>query len=281
MLARNFEVYTAESKVRDLKSVFKAMLSGLVRGRYLAYRLFIKDVKADYSRSVLGILWDFLDPIVFAAIFILLQRGRVINSGEIHIPYVVFVVYGMLLWQTFSEALTLPLGVMQRSKTLLTQVKIPPEALLLAVFFKVLFNSTFRIAVMFALALFMDALSWVGFIKSLLLYPTIILAGMAFGVLLAPFNTIYNDIGKVVRISLRPLLYCSPVLYAVPPARLLVYLNAVNPAGIILSNLRSLATQNLFQNVPAFVITSALLLIIFGGGWFIFHLSIPVLSDKI
>ena len=149
MFAKNIEVYTAESKVRDVKGVFETMLFGLLRGRYLAYRLFIKEIKADYSQSGLGIVWDFLEPIALAAIFILLKRGNVINSGDIPIPYHVFVIYGILLWQTFLESLTLPLSVMQRSKTLLNSVKVPPEVLLLSLFFKVSFNSCFRILVMF------------------------------------------------------------------------------------------------------------------------------------
>lgn len=281
MLTKNFSIYTAESKVKDFKSVIKAMLSGLLGGRYLAFRLFIKEVKADYSQSVYGVLWDFLEPMVLAAIFILLRRGNVINAGEIHVPYSVFVVYGLLLWQTFSEAITLPLQIMQRSKTLLTQVKIPPESLLLSVFFKVLFNSFFRIVVLLALSFFMNALSWVGFAKFLMLYPSIILVGMAFGVLLAPFNVIYSDVGRVVNIVLRPLLYASPVLYAIPPVKFLVYFNAFNPVGIVLSNLRSLATQNLFQNIQPFMITCTILFILFLLGWFIFHLSIPILSDKL
>jgi lipopolysaccharide transport system permease protein len=170
---------------------------------------------------------------------------------------------------------------MQRSKNLLTQVKIPPEALLLSIFLKISFNSFFRVVVMFVLSFVTNTLSWIGFIKFLLLYPSIVLVGMTFGVLLAPFNTIYNDVGKVIRISLRPLLYGTPVLYAVPSVTLLVYFNTFNPVGIILSNLRLLATQNIFQNMPAFMITLALLFIIFVSGWLIFNLSIPILSNKL
>jgi len=281
MLNVNFDIYTAESKVRDLKNVLRSMLSGLLRGRYLAFRLFTRDIKADYSKSKFGVLWDFLEPMVLAAIFILLQRGNVINAGDINMPYSVFVIYGLLLWQTFSEALTLPLQIMQQSKSLLDQVKIPPESLLLSVFFKVLFNSFFRIVALLALSYFMNAFCWVGFVKFLLLYPTIILLGMAIGVSLAPFNVIYNDVGTVAKIVLRPWMYASPVLYAIPPMKILLYFNAFNPVGIILSNLRSLATLNLFQNMQPFITVSTLLLIIFFIGWFIFHLSIPILSDKI
>ena len=277
----NFNIYTAESRVKNLKEVIRSMLSGVISGRYLAYRLFIKEIKADYSQSKFGVLWDFLEPIILALIFILLRRGNVINAGDIQIPYAVFVVYGLLLWQTFSEAITSPLQIMQRQKTLLKQVKIPPEALLLSVFLKVLFNSFFRVVTLLALSFFMNALSWLGFLKFLILFPSIILVGMSIGVLLAPFNVIYGDVGRVITIALRPLLYASPVLYSIPPVKFLSYFNTVNPVGIVLANLRSLATQNIFTSIQPFIITTLLLLTVFVLGWFVFHLSIPVLSDKL
>ncbi len=281
MISNNFEIYTAESKVKDLKSVFKAMIAGMLRGRYLAYRLFLREVKADYAQSRFGLLWDFIEPIVLAAIFVVLQRGNVISTGEINMPFPVFVVFGLMLWQTFSEAITLPLGVMQRSKTLLTQIKVPPEALLLSIVFKIMFNSFFRILVMFVLGWLFDALSWVGFAKFLLLYPSVILLGMAFGVFLAPFNIVYGDVGRAVNIALRPLLYASPVIFYAPNIVPLAYFYKINPIAIVLFNLRLMATQNEFSNLTAYVITCSLLVFIFLSGWMIFHLSVPILSDKL
>jgi len=281
MLNTKSEIYTAESRVKDLKNVFRSMFSGLIKGRYLAYRLFIKDIKADYSQSKFGALWDFLEPIVLAFIFIMLRRGNVISSGDILIPYSVFIIYGLLSWQTFAESVKLPLSVLQSSKTLLNQVKIPPESLLVSVFLKVAFNAAFRIVVMLVLSFFMNALSWLGFALFLLLFPAIILVGMAAGLLLSPFNVIYNDVGKLVNVTLRPLMYASPVLWAVSPISILGVFNAYNPIGIVISNLRSLATQGIFVDLAPFVITTGVSLLVFCFSWFIFHLSIPILSHKI
>jgi lipopolysaccharide transport system permease protein len=281
MLNQNLEVYTAESKAKHPKIVIRTMLAGLLRGRYLAYRLFIKDVKASYTQSRFGLLWDFMEPIVLAAVFVVLRRGNVISTAEIAIPYAVFVVFGLLLWQTFTDGITLPLNIMQQSKTLLNQVKIPSEALLLSIVFKIMFNSGFRIVVMFGLAGLMGSLSLAGFAKFLLLYPTIILAGMAFGVFLAPFNVVYSDVGRAVTIFLRPLLYATPVIFYAPNIKPLAIFYQINPISIILVNLRALATQNTFVNFPAFVVTCLLLVFIFLAGWFIFHVSVPILADKI
>lgn len=281
MISRDFEVYTAESKVKEWRKVFKAMLAGLIRGRHLAYRLSAKEVKAEYAQARFGMLWDFLEPVVVAIVFVILRQGRVIDVGAIDIPYAVFVIYGVLLWQTFAEALTQPLTIMQRSKTLVTQVKVPSEALWLSIFFKILFHSGFRIVVMFGISLVMGTLAWVGFLKFLLLYPSVIFLGLAFGILLAPFNVIYSDVGRVINISMRPLLYIHPIIFYAPTIPLLAAIYAYSPIAIIIANLRSLATQNLFLNLPAFGLTCVGLAVVFLVGWFIFHLSVPILSDKL
>jgi len=261
------------------------MFTALPHARYLAYRLFIKDLRAEYSRTAFGVLWDFLDPLILGGVFYLLMQFRVIDPGELTIPYALFVIYGLLIYQTFAEGITLSLDVMRRSGAMLTHVKVSPEALLLSVLYRLCFNSLFRIAAMlvFSLALIpaaraagLQAFSPIGFLKFLALYPVIILAGMSVGVLLAPFHVVYSDIGRAVRTILLPLRYATPVLYQIPIGWLL----AINPIALVLSNLRSLATTDTFVSPVEFAMRTAAFAVLFMAGWFVFHVSVPVLAER-
>lgn len=288
-MATETHVYSAESSVRRPREVFRAMFSGLRGSRYMGYRLFVKDLRAENSKVAFGVFWDFLDPLVLGCIFYFLMKVRVINAGELGMPYAVFVIYGLLLYRTFSESITLSLDVMQRSRGLLAHLKLPPEALILSVLFRVLFNSTFRLAVMLAFSIGLQAVamdeglsafSLIGFVKFLLCYPLIILAGMAIGVFLAPFNVIYGDVGRAARIVLVPLRYATPVLYAIPVAFPFNWITALNPVSAILTNLRSLATANAIVDWPGLAIRSGGYIGLFFVAWLIFHVSIPVLSER-
>ncbi|OVE74302.1 hypothetical protein BVX94_00765 [bacterium B17] len=281
MLTREKNIYTAESQIKHFKKVLRSMLFGVINGRHLAYRLFLKDIKADYAQAKCGILWDFLEPIVLAVIFVLLRKGKVLNTGGIQIHYGVYVTYGLMLWMTFTQGLISSINVMQRSKTLLTQIKTPPESLLIATIYKTAFSSFFRITVLLGMSLILKSISMVGFIKFLLLYPTIMLTGISAGILFAPFNVLYSDVGKIVNIVLRPMFYATPVLYATPSIKLFVIFNKFNPPGIVLSNLRTLATQNTFSDLPAFIIANTAMIVVFLIGWFVFHLSVPILSNRL
>ncbi len=279
-MAGFIQIYSAESRALHFSEVVREMIQGLRRSRYIAYRLALKDIKSEYAKSAFGIVWDLLDPLVLGIVFYALWQAKVFNAGEIHMPYAVFVVYGILLYQIFSEATLLSVEVMHRSQNLLTQLKLPPEALILSVIYRVAFSSIFRIAVMVLFSLLGSALSPVGFIKFLLCFPLIILAGVAIGIFLAPFNAIYRDVARFVRVILVPLRYVSPVLFLIPKTSILNILLLFNPLGTILPNLRLLATNNAVADLGLTLAHCGALAIIGLVGWFIFHLSIPVLAER-
>ncbi len=282
-------VYTAESEALHPRHVFPAMVRGLYQSRYMAVRLFVRDLKSDHAKSVLGLIWELVDPLVLGFIFYCLMRTRVITPGPTGIPYPLFIIYGLLLYATFMESTMKMIQLVHNAKALLAQLKLPPEALILSVILRVLFNSLFRVAVMLFFALLlsagelepgMRAFSLPGFLKFLALYPAIILAGASIGLLLAPFNAIFSDVGTAVRIALGPYRYLSPVLWPIPVTGAWYYANLVSPIAPILNDLRLLATHDTMQEPVAFFVRCGIYGLVFLAGWFVFHASLPVLAER-
>ncbi|MCL5269645.1 MAG: hypothetical protein M1457_03605 [bacterium] len=281
-MAKHLYVYSAEAQTRHLTDVFRAMFHGFVNARYIAYRLFVKDLRSEYAHSAFGMVWDFLDPLVLALVFYALMNIRVINPGEMGMPYAVYVVFGAMLYQTFMESVTMPLEIVRKSRNLLTHLKVSPEVLMTSVFFRIVFNSLFRIMVMLLVSLFLlPTFHVVGFLKFTVLFPAIIAAGLPVGILLAPFNTIYSDVGRVTRIILNPIRYATPVMYTLPHEGIWVPILTYNPVAAILTSLRSLATLNTWEDPRGFAVWLLIHLGLFCAGWFIFHISIPVLAEKV
>lgn len=242
-------IYAAEPQVKHLGQVLRDMLRGVANSWYLAYRLAIKDVKADYSKSVFGMGWDFVDPLVYGAVFYFLMHGRIIDPGAINMPYVLFVMYGLLLYMSFSEALLSSVRLFERSRGLLNHVKFAPEALIMSGFCYVVFKSSFRIAAMFLLSIVLGSYSIVGFLKFLACFPLFLLCPMAIGVFLAPFNAIYRDVDRLVTVTLFPLRFISPVLWLLPMTGFFGVLYDLNPVAVYIMNLRALAIHNTFFSV--------------------------------
>lgn len=269
-------IYSAESRARDVSAVLRDMLSGMGTGRYTAYRLALKDVKGAYAKSVFGLLWDLADPLVFGAIFYVLMLAGIVSPGDLEIPYPLFVTYGMLLYLTITESWLAALRLFQSSRSLMAQVKIPPEALILSVFFRVSFNSSFRILVLIVFSVAMGAFSLPGFAKFLVCYPLLILGGMSLGLILAPFNAVYNDVERAVRLIILPLRFVTPVFFVIASQRLIL----LNPVAVLITNLRDVATTNEFYSLPALIGWSAALGVLFFAGWLVFHVSVPVLAER-
>ena len=57
-------------------------------------------------------------------------------------------------------------------------------------------------------------------------------------------------------------------------------LQVINPVTMILVNLRSLAVNNSFIDVPMLLLHGGVVLVVGLVGWFLFHISIPILSER-
>lgn len=275
------EIYVADAESRDLRNVLRSMVRGAKEGTYVGYRLFIKNIRADHARSKLTFFWNFSEPLVFALVFVFLYKSRVISVGELNIPYAVFVTVGILLWQVFATAITLPLDIIRQSQNLLTHTKVAPESLMWMNIYQVYFDAFFSLVVILSVAIFFGTISLLWFGMFLLFFSSMVLAGFSVGLLLSPVNSIYGDVGKIVNLSLRPLMFISAVIFPLPKTGVLSVLNTVNPMALIISNLRSVLTQGIFINAFAFAITIFIFGLIFLFAWYVFHLSIKVVIERI
>ncbi len=271
-------VYTAESQVRHGRRLFRTVFKGFVSSRYMAWRLFIKDIKAEYTRSAFGVFWDFADPLVLAGIFYFLMRRGIIDVGNLGMPMALYVIYGVLLYQTFIESILFSVALIRNSQSLISQLRIPPEALVLSCIYRVGFFSIFRIGILlgFSLLILRESFSIPGFLAFVALFPLLALPGLAIGVLLAPFSVIYNDVQRAIRLVVMPLRYLSPVMWPIP----WVWMNAINPIAVTMDSLRKLANSGVLDQAPGLAIRAAVFALIFIVGSITFHLSVPILSHR-
>ena len=108
------------------------MWRDLLASRELAWRLMVRDIKAQYRQSFLGIFWAFIPPIVTAVGFTMASDAKVLNVGVTDLPYPAYVMFSMTLWQTFVEALNSPIQAVNAAKSMLAKINFPREAIILA-----------------------------------------------------------------------------------------------------------------------------------------------------
>ncbi len=274
-------VYTPESQIRAPLRLTAAMSQDLLASRELAWRLFLRDLSAQYRQSLFGVLWAFAPPLVTGLIFILLQSRKVINFGDTDIPYPLFVMVGTILWQLFTESLNAPLKAVTAAKPMLVKINFPREALILSAFYMLLFNLLIKslvIAVFFII--FGVQPTW-----GLLLAPAAVFAlvflGMCIGLLLTPIGLLYTDVATSIPIILQIFFFATPVVYPPPETFPLSLLAVINPVSPPLIAARDLITKGYVSNWDSFLVIAGVTLVLLLLGWVIYRLALPIIIERI
>lgn len=206
--------------------------------RELVVFLALRDIKARYKQAVFGVGWAVLQPLLGAAVltFVFARVTSVPSEG---IPYPVFSLLGISVWNYFTASLNGATHSLVSNASLVTKVYFPRVLAPMAAMIPGLvglFIGLCLVGVAMAVyglrpppAVFTVPL-WV-----LLLMTTALGTGM----LLATLNVRYRDVGQVFGLLTQLWLFASPVAYPssqVPGAWRWVYF--LNPMAGILDGFR-------------------------------------------
>ncbi|MFN4122579.1 MAG: ABC transporter permease [Flavobacteriales bacterium] len=259
---------------------FREMLADLRQAQYLAVRFAIRDIKGMYRQSVLGILWAFIIPAVNTLVWIMLRSSGIVSFEHEGLPYVVYVFSGTMLWAVFTESLLAPLVETTANKSILSKINFPKEGLIIAGFYKLLFNTGIKILLILVMMLAHGIYPNSNIILFPLALMVMIVTGFALGLLLAPVGLLYTDIGKGLPIFMQLFMYLSPVIYLVPPEGTLRTIMTLNPVTPLLSNCRNWLMGLPGEFLPYFIAISMIMFVFLLIGWFFYRLSIPVIVER-
>jgi lipopolysaccharide transport system permease protein len=277
----NQTIYTPESKLKYPLRLLRLMWRDLLASRELAWRLMVRDIKAQYRQSFLGIAWAFIPPIAMALGFTLAGKSQAIAIGATDLPYPAYVMFSTSLWQTFVEALQGPVQAVTTAKPMLARVNFPREAIILAKLGEVLFNFAIKLILIVGLFVwFRIPVSW-----SVILAPValihLIMLGTWFGVMLAPLGILYQDVAKGLTMITGFWLFLTPVVYPLPKQGTFGWLVQHNPVTPLLVTVRELATTGILTQVTGFWVVSAIAIVGLLLTWVAFRLAMPFVIERV
>ena len=273
-------VYTPASRLAEPKQLFGAMVRDLATSRELAWRLLVRNISSRYRHTLLGYVWAFLPPVMSAGVFVFLQKAGYFAVGQTQVPYAVFVLAGLILWQAFADAVHAPLRLVQQSHSILTKVNFPREALVLAGVGEVLFTAVIRMALLIlALWWFGTGLTWTA-----IWFPLGVLAligmGIALGLLLTPVAILYHDVGQALPFALYLWMFLTPVIYPAPAASPGSLLMSLNPVSPVLDTTRDWLFSGSPTYLSGFFTVCGLTVLALLAGWLLYRLALPILIER-
>lgn len=239
-------IYSPEPLLGHPVTLVKSILKDIGDGRELAWRLFIRDLSAQYRQTYFGYIWAILPPLVASFTFIFLNSQGIVKVDTGGISYPAFAMMGTLLWQVFVDAMLSPPVALTAAKPMLAKINFPREAILMGGLYGVIFNFFVRLLLVAGVMVFWKITPS----PTLLFFPIamagVLLAGFCIGLVLTPIAGIYGDVQKALPVLNSFWMLLTPVVY---PARteglagLLATWNPISP--LIVTARQSLTGQDL------------------------------------
>lgn len=273
------KIYQKENNLH-IGKLLKDSLKDIYTSRFLAKQLAVRDIKAQYRQSYLGIFWAFITPLTTAFVWIFLNMSGTIQLTDTGIPYPVYAFAGTLLWSILNEAINSPMTSTKSAGGILSKINFPKEALLVSGIYKLLFNSAIKIVLLLVFLVVFG----IGFHSSLLLFPFaflgVILFGTTIGLFITPIGMLYNDIAKIISLGLSFVMYITPVVYAIPKEGIMKTLMELNPLTPLILTTRDLIVGLEPQYLTYYFTLLLVCLPLLGVGLVFYRISIPIIVER-
>jgi lipopolysaccharide transport system permease protein len=273
-------VYSPEPLLGHPLTLIKNMGLDLWAGRELAWRLFVRDLSAQYRQTYLGYIWAFLPPLVASATFIFLNSQGIVKIDTGGIPYPAFAMMGTLLWQVFVDAMTSPSQSLLAAKSMLSKINFPREAVLMGGLCMVVFNFLVRLVLVAAVMLIWNVVPTMTILMFPVAMAALLAAGFSIGLCLAPIAGLYGDVTRAIPMVAQFWMLLTPVVYPARTQGLAGVLATWNPVSPLITTARDTLTGQDPSHLPAFFIVFFCAVVLAFVGLVGFRLAMPHLIAR-
>ena len=262
-------------------SLFKEMVREVANSRWLTWQLFRRNFSALYRQSLLGITWALIIPLVGVGTFIYLNASGIFNVGVITIPYPLYAVAGIALWQLFSVGLALSANSLVGAGSMITQVNFPREPLVISAVIQGIVPSSIQIGVLFVLfAYYQFVPPLTVLLVPLAVIPLLVLT-LGLGFIFSLINTVLRDVANVTSLLVMFLVFITPVFYAKPSSGLAAAVSKYNPLYYLVSVPRDLLLFGGTVEWQGYIYSTLFSFVVFFACWRAFHLAETRIAERI
>lgn len=246
-------VYMVHCEKYDINCLGLRMVNAFSRYRYLIKQLVSRDFKTKYKRSVLGVLWSFLNPLLMMTVqyvvFSTLFKSTIPN-------FALYLMIGIVCYNFFNECAGMCLNSITGNASLITKVYVPKYIYPVS---KML-SSGINLLLSFIPLLIVLLITQVGFSKSMILLPVPIICLAAFslgiGMVLATMMVFFRDTQFLWSVISMIWMYVTPIIYpeSILPQQYL-YVFKFNPLYHIIRMVRTMFMDGVSPEPKAYLIS--------------------------
>ena len=244
----------------------KALIQKLKKHQFLFEELVKRDFKQKYKRTLLGMGWSILSPLLTLLVMKFIF-GHFFGRRIAH--YTIYLFCGNLLFSYFKEATSGSMNSLVSNANIFTKINVPKYLFLLSKNVSSLINFGLTLCVFFVFVLADGIPVKLHFL--MLLYPVccLIVFNIGVGLVLSALFVFFRDMTYLYNIFTMLLMYMSAIFYQITivPAkyRLLFYLN---PVYCYIEYFRKIVLESKIPSAEYHLLCALYaFLFIFIGGW--------------
>ncbi len=221
---------------------FKPLLTELVE----------RDIKIKYRKSVLGVLWTLLNPLLMMCILAIVFSNLFKFDIE---NYPVYILSGQVIYNFYSESTTSAMSAIINNASLLKKVYIPKYMFVLSRILSSIINMlASHCALLIVMIVMGSEMHW-----TMILFPIpvaiLVVFCLGVGLILATLTVKFRDIMHLYGVFTTGLMYLTPVIYAMSLLPSWLYkIVMINPITNYLMMYRDVMINGCCFSLSAFLI---------------------------
>ena len=268
-------VCSGEKQIRQIKIrkgfvMFQSTIANFRKFKPLLYELISRDIKNKYRRSVLGVLWTILNPLLMMTILSIVFSN--IFRFEVQY-YPVYILCGQVLYNFFSDSTQAAMNSIIYSAPLLKKVYVPKYMFTLSRIMSCSINIFAAFAALLIVMVVMRVPLHFTMFLSIIPILIMIVFALGTGFILAAVSVKYRDIVHLYSVFLTGCIYLAPVIYplSIISNPTLQFIIKLNPVTNMLAMFRGFVIYNtmpdlftvLMSVIPSIVILAIGLLVFY------------------
>ena len=250
---------------------FKNIIANFKKYSFLLKQLISRDFKVKYKRSVLGVVWSLLYPLLNMAVMALVF-SNIFKFSTPGVNYLVYVLSGLVMFNYFSEASNLAMSSVVANFPLINKIYIPKYIFPLS---KCLFVGINFLLTLIPLYVVIFATGTGINIYHLVLpyaYICLFIFTLGIGLILATISVFLRDMFYIYGIVLTLWTYLTPIMYDISliSPRLQTFFK-LNPMYHYINFIRRIILYNEMPTPFTFAICALSALLVLGIGLVLFR----------
>lgn len=235
----------------------------------LLNELIARDIKTKYRRSLLGVLWTILNPLLMMVVLSVVFS----NLFRFDIEYFpVYLLSGQLIFNFFSESTTNAMSSIIANGPLIRKIYVPKYMFVLSRIFSSTINLLASFTALICVMLVMRVRLHYTVLLAVIPLILIVLFSLGAGLILAAITVKFRDVMHLYSVFTTALMYLTPVIY--PMSILPSWLEKIvllNPITNILMLFRELMIYGTFPSILSIVAGIFEVVIILIIGVYVFY----------